>query len=59
MHYYCVIKFLCYLFYYSYAIACFNVSGESPYPGVKSRQIAGLLQTGYRMPRPAHISQEL
>ena len=35
------------------------VSGESPYPGKTSREIANLLQTGYRMPRPAHISQEL
>ena len=35
------------------------VSGESPYPGKTSRKIANLLQTGYRMPRPAHISQEL
>ena len=35
------------------------VSGESPYPGKTSRKTANLLQTGYRMPRPAHISQEL
>ena len=34
-------------------------SGGSPYPGVKSREIAGLLQTGYRMPKPPHISQDL
>ena len=35
------------------------VSGESPYPGKTSRKIANLSQTGYRMPRPVHISQEL
>ncbi len=33
--------------------------GESPYPGYKPRQVADLLQTGYRMPRPRHISEEL
>lgn len=34
-------------------------SGESPYPGVKPKEIAGLLRTGYRMPKPSYISQEL
>ena len=33
--------------------------GESPYPGVPPRQVANMLQTGYRMPRPRHISAEL
>ncbi|XP_022803828.1 ephrin type-A receptor 3-like isoform X2 [Stylophora pistillata] len=46
---------------WSYGILMWEVFtiGESPYPGVKSREIAGLLQTGYRMPKPPHISQEL
>ncbi|KAL9970840.1 hypothetical protein ACROYT_G023290 [Oculina patagonica] len=46
---------------WSYGIVMWEVFtiGESPYPGVKSRQVADLLQTGYRMPRPRHISEEL
>ncbi|CAH3035803.1 unnamed protein product [Pocillopora meandrina] len=36
-----------------------TITCESPYPGKTSRKTANLLQTGYRMPRPAHISQEL
>ncbi|XP_022796258.1 angiopoietin-1 receptor-like [Stylophora pistillata] len=46
---------------WSYGIVMWEVFtiGESPYPGVKSREVAGLLQTGYRMPKPPHISQEL
>lgn len=32
---------------------------ESPYPGKTSKTVADLLQAGYRMPRPAHVSQEL
>ena len=38
---------------------CLNVLGESPYPGVLTGQMAGLLQAGYRMPRPRHISAKL
>ncbi|KAL9970838.1 hypothetical protein ACROYT_G023288 [Oculina patagonica] len=46
---------------WSYGIVMWEVFtiGESPYPGVKSRQVADLLQAGYRMPRPRHISEEL
>jgi len=46
---------------WSYGIVMWEVFtiGESPYPGVPSRNVAGLLQTGYRMPRPRHISAEL
>lgn len=33
--------------------------GESPYPGRTKSEIAGLLVKGYRMPKLAHISQEL
>ncbi|XP_022803821.1 tyrosine kinase receptor Cad96Ca-like [Stylophora pistillata] len=46
---------------WSYGIVMWEVFtiGESPYPGVKSGEIADLLQTGYRMPKPPHISQEL
>lgn len=46
---------------WSYGIVMWEVFtiGGSPYPGVKSREIAGLLQTGYRMPKPPHISQDL
>ena len=35
------------------------LSGESPDPGVNSREVAGLMQTEYRMPKPSQISQEL
>ncbi|XP_078374593.1 proto-oncogene tyrosine-protein kinase receptor Ret-like isoform X2 [Oculina patagonica] len=46
---------------WSYGIVMWEVFtiGESPYPGFKHREVAGLLQTGYRMPRPRHISEEL
>ncbi|CAH3035797.1 unnamed protein product [Pocillopora meandrina] len=46
---------------WSYGIVIWEVFsiGESPYPGKKSKKVVDLLQTGYRMPRPAHISQEL
>ncbi|XP_078374585.1 ephrin type-A receptor 4-like isoform X2 [Oculina patagonica] len=46
---------------WSYGIVMWEVFtiGESPYPGFESRQVADLLQTGYRMPRPRHISKEL
>ena len=33
--------------------------GDSPYPGVKPREVATLLERGYRMPRPNHLSEEL
>ena len=36
-----------------------TLTGESPYPGKKARQVANLLQTGYRMRRPRHLAKEL
>ncbi|XP_020620336.1 tyrosine-protein kinase receptor Tie-1-like [Orbicella faveolata] len=46
---------------WSYGIVMWEVFtiGESPYPGIPARQVANLLQTGYRMPRPRHLSEEL
>ncbi|XP_068753369.1 ephrin type-A receptor 7-like isoform X1 [Montipora capricornis] len=46
---------------WSYGIVLWEVFtiGDSPYPGVKSREVASLLEGGYRMPRPDHISEEL
>ena len=34
-------------------------TGDSPYPGVKAREVTSLLERGYRMSRPIHISEEL
>ncbi|XP_067048827.1 ephrin type-A receptor 7-like isoform X1 [Acropora muricata] len=46
---------------WSYGIVLWEVFtiGDSPYPGVKPREVATLLERGYRMPRPNHISEEL
>ena len=33
--------------------------GDIPYPEVKPRQIAALLERGYLRPRPNHILEEL
>lgn len=46
---------------WSYGIVMWEVFtiGESPYPGRTKSEIAGLLVKGYRMPKLAHISQEL
>lgn len=46
---------------WSYGIVMWEVFtiGESPYPGIPARQVANLLQIGYRMPRPRHLSEEL
>ncbi|XP_044164789.1 ephrin type-A receptor 7-like isoform X1 [Acropora millepora] len=46
---------------WSYGIVLWEVFtiGDSPYPRVKPRQVASLLERGYRMPRPNHISEEL
>ena len=41
---------------------CFFVfvfTGDSPYPRFKAREVASLLERGYRMQRPVHISEEL
>ena len=34
-------------------------SGGSPYPRMDGRKIASLLQSGYRMPKPQHVDDEL
>jgi len=34
-------------------------AGDSPYPGKNARQVANLLQAGYRMPKPRHLSKDL
>ncbi|XP_015754163.1 PREDICTED: ephrin type-A receptor 3-like [Acropora digitifera] len=46
---------------WSYCIVLWEVFtfGDSPYPRVEPRQVASLLERGYRMPRPNHISEEL
>ena len=38
---------------------CSYLAGESPYPGKNARQVADLLQAGYRMPRPRHLAKDL
>ena len=35
------------------------ITGDSPYPRFKAREVASLLEMGYRMQRPVHISEEL
>ena len=35
------------------------ITGDSPYPRFKAREVASLLERGYRMQRPVHISEEL
>ena len=37
----------------------FFITGGSPYPRFKAREVASLLERGYRMQRPVHISEEL
>ena len=37
----------------------FFTTGDSPYPRFKAREVASLLERGYRMQRPVHISEEL
>ena len=37
----------------------FLFTGDSPYPRFKAREVASLLERGYRMQRPVHISEEL
>lgn len=46
---------------WSYGIVLWEVFtiGDSPYPGVKGREVVSLLERGYRMPRPIHIGDEL
>ena len=33
--------------------------GGSPFPDINPREIPGMLQTGYRMPKPRHIDEKL
>ena len=33
--------------------------GGCPYPNVPGREIAGLLEQGYRIPKPQHLDQHL
>ena len=49
------------LSYCPYTFASFSPydSGGSPYPGKTGREVVDLLQQGYRMPRPDHVSEEL
>jgi len=46
---------------WSYGIVLWEVFtiGDSPYPRIYASEVASLLEGGYRMPRPAHISEEL
>ncbi|CAH3147322.1 unnamed protein product [Porites evermanni] len=46
---------------WSYGIVLWEVFtiGDSPYPRFKAREVASLLERGYRMQRPVHISEEL
>ena len=37
----------------------FIITGDSPYPRFKAREVGSLLERGYRMQRPVHISEEL
>ena len=46
---------MCFVFFFF----VFFVTGDSPYPRFKAREVASLLERGYRMQRPVHISEEL
>ena len=37
----------------------FLFKGGSPYPRMEGREIANLLQQGYRMPKPEHVDDDL
>ena len=43
----------------SCGIASFMFTGGSPYPRINGRDIANNLKTGYRMPKPKHVDQQL
>ena len=43
---------MCFVFF-------FFIPGDSPYPRFKAREVAPLLERGYRMQRPVHMSEEL
>ena len=38
---------------------CSFFVGGSPYPRMDGRKIGGLLQEGYRMPKPQHVDDKL
>ena len=44
---------MCFVFFF------FFIPGDSPYPRFKAREVAPLLERGYRMQRPVHMSEEL
>ncbi|XP_073248000.1 ephrin type-A receptor 7-like [Porites lutea] len=46
---------------WSYGIVLWEVFtiGDSPYPGFNSQEVTSLIEKGYRMQRPVHISEEL
>ncbi|CAH3172696.1 unnamed protein product, partial [Porites evermanni] len=46
---------------WSYGIVLWEVFtiGDSPYPGFNSQKVTSLIEKGYRMQRPVHISEEL
>ncbi|XP_044171636.1 fibroblast growth factor receptor 2-like [Acropora millepora] len=46
---------------WSYGVVLYEIFtiGGSPYPRTKGREIANLLQQGYRMPKPEHVDNDL
>jgi hypothetical protein len=35
------------------------IAGDSPYPGKIGKDVPMLLETGYRMPKPEHVSDKM
>ena len=35
------------------------VLGDSPYPGYKGKQVPGLVESGFRMSKPKHVSDNV
>ncbi|CAB3990268.1 tyrosine- kinase receptor Tie-1-like, partial [Paramuricea clavata] len=46
---------------WSYGIVLWEIFtiGDSPYPGHKGKEVVNLLETGYRMPKPEHLSNNV
>ncbi|XP_044167458.1 uncharacterized protein LOC114951266 isoform X2 [Acropora millepora] len=46
---------------WSYGVVLYEIStiGGSPYPRIEGREMANLLQQGYRMPKPEHVDNDL
>ncbi|XP_028410744.1 tyrosine kinase receptor Cad96Ca-like isoform X2 [Dendronephthya gigantea] len=46
---------------WSYGILLMEIFtiGDSPYPGYKGKDVPDLVESGYRMPRPKHLSVEI